>query len=204
MIDVDGLYRDRDTVRLLKCLCQTEAVKRITWHTLQRQVPREFCTRSKVAILANDWRTLNAHVTGLQDRGHVIVFTPSALEVHRCAATWFWDQEIFDGVGQWLHLLKRPSLRLYVELSELKQAQMPWREVLLSRCLRQCPCLGGGPGIGRPGFANEAARVAAFVARTGGSRSSYFNWKQKLEPIEAVPSLVLPHAERLARTSASG
>ena len=31
--DVDGLYSDKKGVNLLKCLCQTERSKRVTWNT---------------------------------------------------------------------------------------------------------------------------------------------------------------------------
>ena len=68
--DVDALYADRSGVRLLKCLCQTEDEKTMAWHSdarsLERQgIPREFTTRSKVAIIANDWKTLNRNVAAL-------------------------------------------------------------------------------------------------------------------------------------------
>ncbi len=60
--DVDALYADRSGVRLLKCLCQTEEDKAVTWHSdarsLERQgIPREFTTKSRVVIIANDWKT---------------------------------------------------------------------------------------------------------------------------------------------------
>jgi hypothetical protein len=60
--DVDELYADRSGVRLLKCLCQTEEEKSVAWHSdaksLERQgIPREFVTKSKVVIIANDWKT---------------------------------------------------------------------------------------------------------------------------------------------------
>jgi hypothetical protein len=32
-------------------------------------------------------------VAALEDRGRVVVFEPTALEVHRQAAGWYWDQE---------------------------------------------------------------------------------------------------------------
>jgi hypothetical protein len=38
-----------------------------------------------VALIGNDWKTLNADVAALEDRGHVLVFEPTALEVHRQA-----------------------------------------------------------------------------------------------------------------------
>src|SRR5262249_41230198 len=101
--DVDGWYAERHGVRLLKCLTQSEPIKQVSWHTeaptLKRQrIPQAFRTSSRVALIANEWQTLNRNVAALQDRGHVVFFEPSALEVHRQAATWFWDQEIYDFV----------------------------------------------------------------------------------------------------------
>src|SRR5207244_2898631 len=65
--DVDTLYADRKAVRLLKSLCQTEPSKVVAWHSqagvLAREgVPRKFMTTSRVAIIANDWKTLNQNV----------------------------------------------------------------------------------------------------------------------------------------------
>ena len=59
---MDALYADRSGVRLLKCLCQTEEEKAVAWHSdarsLERQgIPREFVTKSRVVIIANDWKT---------------------------------------------------------------------------------------------------------------------------------------------------
>src|SRR5262245_55091377 len=101
--DVDGLYADRSGIRLLKALCQSEPVKTLGWHTATpilelHDVPHRFTTTSPVALIGNDWKTLNADVAALEDRGHVLVFEPTALEVHRHAAMWFWDQQIFDFV----------------------------------------------------------------------------------------------------------
>src|SRR5262249_28937810 len=137
--DVDGLYADRSGIRLLKALCQTEATKTLSWHTatpiLQRQgVPRQFTTTSRVALGGNDWKTLDADVAALEDRGHLLVFAPAALEVHRQAAGWFWDQEIFDFVADHLHLMAQHSLRTYLQAWELKQASLDWRRAVLGRC----------------------------------------------------------------------
>ena len=56
--DVDGLSRDRNGVRLLKSLCQTEIVKSVNWLTDaasldRRGIPRQFETSSHVALIAN-------------------------------------------------------------------------------------------------------------------------------------------------------
>ena len=129
--DVDGLYRDPIAVRLLKCVCQTDPIKHVAWHSataLKREnVPRSFTTRSRVAIIANELRTLNANVRALQDRGLVVVFEPSTWEIHLRAGTWFWDQEVFDFIGAHLSLAMPLSLRDYVLGWELQQAGLDWR-----------------------------------------------------------------------------
>jgi hypothetical protein len=117
--DLDGLYACRDGVRLLKCLTQSEPSKQVSWHTdastLRRaEIPQEFSTTSRVAIITNEWRTLNRDVAALQDRGHVVLFQPSAVEVHTRTAAWFWDQEIFDFLGERLHVIREASQRHYL------------------------------------------------------------------------------------------
>ena len=77
-------------------------------------IPRQFTTTSRVAIITNAWKTLNRDVAALQDRGHVVLFQPSAVEIHLRTAEWFWDQEIFDFLGERLHWLAEASMRHYV------------------------------------------------------------------------------------------
>ena len=136
---------------------------------MREGIPRRFSTSSRVLIIANDWRTLNVNVSAVEDRGHLLVFEPTALEVHLRTATWFWDQEVFDWIGTHLHLIERPSMRLYYAAWEQKQAGLEWRENLLARWLsgprllaaqlRADPTLrhGGGPGRGPSWSAGAAA-----------------------------------------------
>src|SRR5262249_49828250 len=184
--DIDGLYTDRSGIRLLKALCQTEPVKTLGWHTRtsfleRRDGPPQFTTNCRVALIGNDWKTLNADVAALEDRGHVLFFEPTAWEVHRQAAGWFWDQEIFDFVAGQLHLTVQHSLRTYGQAWELKQAELDWKRAVLSRCL-------SGPGLmvarllGEPSFPNEAARVQAFIAAGGGCRATYYHHARKPRP----------------------
>ena len=65
-------------------------------------------------IISNDWQTLNKNVAALQDRGHVILFQPSASEVHAQAGKWFEDEEIYGWFAANLHRVREPSLRHYV------------------------------------------------------------------------------------------
>jgi hypothetical protein len=193
--DIDGLYADRSGIRLLKALCQTEPVKTLGWHTLtpileRHAVPPQFTTSSRLALIGNDWKTLNADVAALEDRGHVLFFEPTALEVHRRAAAWFWDQEIFDFVAAQLHLTRQHSLRTYRQAWELKRAGLDWRRAVLSRCL-------AGPALlvarlkADPRFTSEAARVRAFSAAGAGCRATYYHHARKLHPPTPAPQIAL-------------
>ena len=193
--DIDGLYADRSGIRLLKALCQTEPVKTLSWHTatpiLQRRgVPGRFSTTSRVALVGNDWKSLNADVVALQDRGHVLLFAPTALEVHRQAAAWFWDQAIFDFVAAHLHLIASPSLRTYRQAWELKRAGLDWQTAVLSRFLTG-PALAVARLKADPAYASEAARVRAFVQSGAGCRASYFRHAKKLRLPAGVPPFAL-------------
>ena len=194
--DIDGLYASRDGIRLLKCLTQTEPQKSVCWYTdaatlAREQIPQQFETTSHVAIIANEWQTLNRNVAALEDRGHVVIFEPGPQEVHTRTAGWFWDQEIFDFVGECLHLIGAPSMRHYVAAWELKQAGMEWRSLVLSRCLSGAE-LFVAQLKANPNYATEAERVRAFIAKGRGSRSTYFNLCKKLPaPLTHVPSVQL-------------
>ncbi len=197
--DIDGLYADRQGIRLLKALCQTDPTKTLSWHTrtsiLERHgIPRQFSTTSRVTLIGNDWKTLNADVAALEDRGHVLVFEPTALEVHRQAAHWFWDQEIFDLVADHLHWFERHSLRTYVHAWELKQAGLNWRQAVLCRCLSGV-ALAVAKLKANPTFASEAERARAFVQSGAGCRATYFNHAKKLQPSSETPKFLVAYSQ---------
>ena len=182
--DVDSLYSDRNGIRLLKCLCQTEEEKTVAWHSATRSlekagIPREFVTKSRVVIICNDWRTLNRNVAALQDRGHVLAFRPTAAEVHAKAAKWFRDQEILAWFEANLHRLPEPSLRHYLRAAELRRAGMDWTQVVpfTPENLRRRLVLELKADRSH---ATEESRVREFVARGGGCRATYFNYVRRV------------------------
>jgi hypothetical protein len=177
--DVDALYADRSGVRLLKCLCQTEEEKSVAWHSdarsLEQQgIPREFTTKSRVVIVANDWKTLNRNVAALQDRGHVPLFQPDAAEVHRQAGTWFDDAEIYPWFAANLHRVREPSMRHYMRARELKAAGMDWTEVLAAEAENKRERLAAEL-LASDAHDSTAAQVNPFVERGGGCRATFFN-----------------------------
>jgi hypothetical protein len=187
--DVDALYRDANGVRLLKQLCQSETSRLLGWYSdpqyLERRgIPRMFTTSSPVAIIANRWSTMNADVAALEDRGHMIVFDPPPIEIHRQAALWFHDQEVFDFISEHLHLITAHSFRTYLLALELKKARMDWKRTILSRFLSGRLLLVAQLKAD-PTFKSEAERVKAFREGGGGGRSTYFKYAKKLHPTDA-------------------
>jgi hypothetical protein len=193
--DVDGLYADRLGIRLLKALGQTERTKTVSWQTAspalgQCSIPRQFTTTSRVVLIGNDWKTLNDDVAALEDRGHLLLFQPSPVQVHQQAARWFWDQEIFDFVADHLHLVAQHSLRTYCHAWELKQAGLNWRQGILGRCLTGM-ALAVAKVKADPAFGSEDERVRAFVESGAGCRATYFRHARKLHRADRSPKIML-------------
>ena len=182
--DIDGFCQDRNLIRLAKCLCDTRPQKTVAWHTASQQldaeeIPREFTTTSRAIIIANDWNEWNRNVGALQDRGLVIHFEPSALEVHTQVANWVPDQEVFEFIGQHLHLITEPSMRHYVEAADLKKAGLDWEQVLLETWninpeVRVLFRLLEDPRL------NQTERIAMFMSETGASRRQFFYLLSKI------------------------
>lgn len=177
--DVDSLYADKHGVRLLKCLCQTEREKSVGWHSASRQleragIPREFKTASRVVIICNDWKTLNRNVAALQDRGHVLEFSPTPREVHQLASTWFRDIEVLGWFEANLDRFEHLSLRLYLRAAELKAAGLDWKGLAsvepANKRRRLVAELKADPA-----FEREKDRVQRFQELGGGCRATYFN-----------------------------
>jgi len=195
--DVDAFHRDRNGVRLLKSLCQTEFIKTVSWRSdiksLElRGIPRSFSTTSPVAFIANDWKSSNSDVAALEDRAHVIVFEPNPLAVRLEAAAWFWDQDVFDYVGQHLHLAEQHSLRVYRRAWEAKQAGLDWRRLVLAGLLPENALLAARLKADSC-YKTEQARVQAFIAGGGGCRATYFKCAKMLTASKRAPVITLSH-----------
>jgi hypothetical protein len=142
-------------------------------------IPREFTTSSRVIVISNDSKTLNMNVAALQDRGHVIVFKPSAAEVHRKAGTWFDNREIYEWFSTNLHRVREQSMRQYVRARELKAAAMDWTDVLAVEAenKRQRLCRRAA-GQRRLRQHREARRGVREPGR--GCRATFFNYRRKV------------------------
>jgi hypothetical protein len=108
------------------------------------------------------------------------------IEIHRQAALWFRDQEVFDFVGEYLYVITSHSFRTYLLASELKKAGMDWKRTILSRFLSG-PALLFAQLKTDPTFKSEEERARAFQERGGGSRATYFNHAKKFHPPISPP-----------------
>jgi hypothetical protein len=122
---------------------------------------------------------LNRNVAALEDRGHVLVFEPSAVEVHGEAGRWFRDAEIYEWFEKNLHRIAEPSLRLYVRAAELKAAGMDFTEVLAEFPENKRAQIAAEI-LGSMSFNTTADRVEAFKMRGGGCRATFFNYRRRL------------------------
>jgi hypothetical protein len=127
------------------------------------------------------------------DRAQFIYFDPTPLEIHKNTALWFWDQEVFDFVGEHLSLIdpEKLSARTYVKAFERKP-KGDWQELLARRYFIQ----SGEQWVlaleSNPRFKSVDERVAEFVRRTGLGRSSYFAFKKALKTDGLLGALDVP------------
>ncbi len=182
--DVDDLFKDRAKVRLIKCLCQTEQVKKVSWHTTthllaEEEIPNEFETTTRLSVILNEYNKGNANIQAVEDRGITVWFRPSPAEVHKQVGNWFGDAEVYEFIGQYLPLISLPSMRQYVIASQIHVAGIDWRGKLLDSW-----GLESGVGVVArlrlEAFPTEEARAEAFTERGHGSRATYFRLKKQL------------------------
>jgi len=192
---------------LIRSLTESATPKTIQVTTTNHQlrnagIPSAFQTTSHCAFLANNFRFgHHDELEAILDRSQVFYFNPTPLEVHLEAGRWLWPdaQEIYDFVGQRLHLLENHSLRTYEKLWRRRQAGGDWQEMLFQRF-----CLPANKRLVMQLEADWKLRtveekVQRFIELRGGGRSTYFyikrqlgqaNQLQPLDP-EAVPRVVL-------------
>ena len=185
--DVDSLHADKNGVRLLKNLCQTEPVKRVAWQTAAKglekeKIPREFSTTSRTVIVSNDWRSTNRNTAAVEDRGQVLVFRPTSLEVHRKVNEWFEDDEIYGWIGARLHLIREPSMRLYYRARELKRGGLNWKQILPESEGDQRTRLTLEL-LADDSYSTQEDRARAFITQDGGCRATFFNYAKRLKSI---------------------
>lgn len=201
--DVDTLLKDETNVSLLKCVCDTSKVKKVQWsstHSAFGSLPKNFDSISQVMLITNSWEKVSQNITALHNRGIVVLFRPTALEVHREVAEggWFDDQEVWDFVGKNLYLMTQPDFRFYLHARNHKRAGKDWKDLTLRMMESALDFEAGQTGKEKEKLifvaklladrkydqmqAAESEREKVFKTcfGLGGSRATYHRHKRKL------------------------
>src|SRR5262249_24661801 len=136
--------------------------------------------RLQVQSVCVFWQTLNRNVDALQDRGHVLLFEPTAAEVHQKGGTWFDDPEIYEWFSANLHRVREPSQRHYSRAKELRSAGMDWTAVLAEEAENRRARLGAEL-LASTRYASTPARGPAVREQGGGCRATFFNYRRRLD-----------------------
>lgn len=190
--DIDGLFADRTSVRLLKAICNSDPIKTVTWTSsrMPRNIngdplPAEFTTKSSICLVANQWRTLDCNVAAIEDRAIVLHFCPSAVAVHEHVCEWFDDNEVYDFLAQHLPLITTPSMRFYIKGQQLRLGNPErWRELLLEMLGIEERDRFILKLVQDPSFFSEEARVCAFKEAGFGDRATFYRRKQRINFIQ--------------------
>ena len=177
--DVDKLYVDKDSIRLLKLLCQTEDLKTVQWNTANSQldskgIPREFSTSSPVCIIANEFKTLNPNTKAIADRGLTVHFEPDIFEVHSRVGTWFDDLEVYDFVGDNLGIIRQLSQRIYCTARDMKDGGLDWRSAMLETWKADFKVIVLKEVFEDENLKTQAARQQRWSEITGRDRATFY------------------------------
>ncbi len=197
--DLDDAFRDKALIRLMKQVCQTDPVRRISWVTNavkgtsgeDGDEGRSFETSSKIVLIVNDWQKANRHVGAVGDRGWEIEFLPTPQEIHRFVGSWRHEalnedgmptvaDPVYDYIGDRLDAVSDISIRQYIVATDALRAGVDWRKDLESEWGNTDPKMLVRRLADDDGYEKEEHRIDRFRDLTGLSRSRYFEIKDSL------------------------
>ena len=192
--DAELLWGELAGRQLIRQLCETTPIKHIRWDSAARQlererIPREFSTRSRIAILANHFTFGGAsEYAAIVDRGHLAYFDPTPIEIHRMVGEWFEDREVYSYIRDRLDRIPELTVRTYVLAQERRKAGQDWERLIEER---YCQLEHQSVVVQRleqdPAFTTVEQRAAEFMWQTGRSRATYFNVKRRLREAGLLP-----------------
>jgi hypothetical protein len=185
--DAETLWQRSAGRVFMRSICESQPIKDVQWASTSSElkrlgIPQHFRTSSKVAIIANHFTFgREDELQAVLDRGHLIYFDPIPVEVHTRVGDWFWDQQVYDFVGDRLHMLAEVSSRTYVKAWERRRAGSDWRKMIIDQyCLDSTKLAVQELEVDQT-CKSVQDRVDRFMSQTGRSRATYFNVKRALQ-----------------------
>ncbi|HEX8348669.1 MAG TPA: hypothetical protein VF598_01785 [Hymenobacter sp.] len=185
--DVDGLLEEKGATALFKALGSDREQKHLSWEKQNTWleslgVPNSYTTSSRLCILCNSLPKVRRDLQAVFDRAKIVVFSPSAQEIHRYVGTW-WPAEhtdIYDYLGANLTRIYEPSIRWYTDTKREKLLGNNWRDWLLATWFDEQPQLQVVAEL-RQKMAGDTfnQQAAEFEKITGLKRASYNLYLQK-------------------------
>ncbi len=200
--DAEVLWKRPGGRILIRSLTEHCPKKLVQWKSTAKDltkagVPQSFYTTSKIAIVANRFAFGSEEEReAVLDRGHLVLFDPLPLEVHQRVGDWFWCQDIYDYLGERLHMLDNPSARTYLKTWERKEAGGDWKKLVSDVFCHNNATLLVQSLEGDPQCPAVDHRVRKFIDQTGLSRATYFNIKRELrnnDQLEPLARIDVPH-----------
>jgi hypothetical protein len=203
--DAERLWAGSNGRFLLRDLTECKPTKMVNWRTAnksleQEGIPKSFETSSRVCLIMNRFAFGDiCEYDAIVDRAHFVFFAPTPVEIHKNTALWFWDQEVYDYIGEHLHILDSDKLsaRTYVKAFERKP-KGDWQEFINRRYCKQTAEQWVVALENDPKYKSVDERVAEFIRQTKLSRATYFNFKKSLK---AGGTLELPVVPRFKLTA---
>lgn len=189
--DADRIYANPDCVRLLKPLCDTRHIRRVSWVTSATMrpggPPPSFETTSPVILIANDWRSANPNVRALEDRAIILHFDPPNEAVHREVAHWCADPVVYRFIGAHLAVVPAVSMRWYAKAQKLHEAGFrEWRQCVRQMMFSDRRLATLAQVLTDPALESDSDRVRAFRRQTGLSQATYYRLKQSIGIIDSL------------------
>lgn len=182
--DIDELLNDRQVVALLKALGEP-GDKQVCWEKQNsvlaaEGVPKNFTTNSRICIICNELPKINNGIKAMLDRAKVIIFDPSAQEIHKFVLTW-WPNEhvdVAEFIGENLDKIVSPSIRWYNDAKREKLLGNDWREWLMKQWYDENPRMAVVAELHNSGIARGKPMVEEWIRRTGLGRAIFYRYQQ--------------------------
>jgi hypothetical protein len=190
--DAEVLWKRPGGRILIRSLAEHRSRKHVQWRSTTRElssqgIPQSFTTTSKVAIIANRFVFgAEDEREAVLDRAHLVYFDPTPLEVHTRVADWYWDQTIFDHIGERLHMLDEVSARTYIKAWERRMADGDWKKLIEETYCHKSTTLLVQALEFDPRFETVDQRLRHFTQTSGMCRATYFNIKRRLRDNEQL------------------
>ena len=183
--DIPELYRDANSISLLKSLTDTRPTKTVSWNTsslVNEDTPSTFTTKTRLLVIGNIWKSLDQNIKSLESRGVTLIFDPNPYEVHKqvAAGNWFQDRIIYNFIYANLQYMDSPSFRLYIQGSNQRKARRPWKDRLLQWMIGDKQLERVIRIMNDKRYKGENARGKAFAAKYDTTERAYYRAKARL------------------------